>query len=335
MANRSAPRLVCLGEALVDMVALDQPRGSLAAVERFARAAGGAPANVAVGAARLGGVEPGLEVGFVGKVGADPFGDFLATTLAAEGVDVAGLTRAEGARTAVAFVALGPAGERDFLFYRERAADTLLRADELPEEYLAGATVLHVGSLSLIEEPARGATLHALALAERHGVKRSFDPNLRLDLWPSAAAAHDRIMSVWPRMNVVKLSEEELEFLTGSTELEAARPLLHDALELLCVTRGAGGVDYLAAPGGAATPFAGHVAAPRVAAIDTTGAGDAFTAALLGALCLEPRLTGSAADLERALARATAFAALTTTRHGAIPALPSAAELEAFLAAGA
>lgn len=325
-------RLVTLGEALIDLVAYDRSGTGLAHAERFQRAAGGAPANVAVGAARL-----GVRSGLIGKVGADPFGDYLVDTLHGSGVDVTQLQRDAKAPTALALVSLAPDGERDFVFYHHGAADTRLRMDEIDEEYLRAAQLLHVGSISLIHEPARSATVRAVTLAEQHGLLRSFDPNLRLSLWPSEATARAAVLALVPRMNIIKVNAEELEFLTGGRHEAAARELLIGAVELVLVTDGARGVRYF----GHAS--AGHVASPAVAAVDTTGAGDAFVAALLAALCERPELlsrqsaTGTARQLEltsrleAALARANAYAALTTTRHGAIPALPSSADLDAFL----
>lgn len=326
-------RLVCLGEALIDLVGSDRAGIGLARTERFQRAAGGAPANVAVGAARL-----GVSSGLIGKVGADPFGDYLATTLCDSGVDVTQLRRDPAAPTALALVSLAPDGEREFVFYHHGAADTRLRVDEIDEEYLRAAQLLHVGSISLIHEPARSATLRAVELAERHELMRSFDPNLRLSLWPSAAAARAAMLALTPRMNVIKVNAEELDFLTGGNDEAATRQLLVGDVELVLVTDGARGVRYLGRAG------SGHVAGPAVTAVDATGAGDAFVAALLAALCDRPELlawseaTGSSGreelkeQLETDLWRANAYAALTTTRYGAIPALPSAAELHAFLA---
>lgn len=326
-------QLVTLGEALIDLVAVDSADADLARAERFHRAAGGAPANVAVGAARL-----GLQVGFIGKVGADPLGDFLETTLQDAGVDVSHLQRDAQAPTALALVSLGRGGERDFVFYHQGAADTRLQQDEIPAEYLQEAQLLHVGSISLIHEPARSATLRAVELAEQHGLMRSFDPNIRFSLWPSADAARTAVLSLAPRMNVIKVNAEELEFLTGGRDDSNAEALLTGAVRLVLVTDGAHGVSYYRRSG------LGHVGSPEVTAVDTTGAGDAFLAALLTALCERPELLGraqstSAAEedvirngLEAALRRANAYAALTTTRHGAIPALVSAAELDEFMA---
>jgi fructokinase len=274
-----------------------------------------------VGLARL-----GVEVGFMGKVGDDPFGHFLSGVLSDNGVDVRELKFDTQARTALAFVSLTSAGERDFLFYRNPSADMRHRPEEVSEAYLAGASLLHIGSISLIQETSRSATLRALELAAEHGLWVSYDANLRLPLWPSPDAARKGIRSVWRRAQVVKISEDELEFLTGARDMAAARTLRHEGLRLLVVTRGDAGVSYLTRQG------EGEVSGFRVDTVDTTGAGDAFTAALLASLLEDDALEASRGALEAALRRANAFAALTTTRRGAIPALPSREALEAFLA---
>jgi fructokinase len=200
------------------------------------------------------------------------------------------------------------------------------RPEEVSEAYLAGASLLHIGSISLIQETSRSATLRALELAAEHGLWVSYDANLRLPLWPSPDAARKGIRSVWRRAQVVKISEDELEFLTGARDMAAARTLRHEGLRLLVVTRGDAGVSYLTRQG------EGEVSGFRVDTVDTTGAGDAFTAALLASLLEDDALEASRGALEAALRRANAFAALTTTRRGAIPALPSREALEAFLA---
>lgn len=312
--NRAPGRIVALGEALIDMVSL-VPSGST-----YERAAGGAPANVAVGAARL-----GVPAGFIGKVGADPFGRYLKETLAGEGVDTTHLTDTPGHNTAVAIVTLGHDGQREFQFYREAAADLQLGEADVDAEYVAQAAILHVGSLSMTAEPARRATLRALTVARERGVTVSLDPNLRLDQWPDARTARSVIFDLLPYASVVKVSEEELEFLTGSTDLSAAGSLLDHGPRLVCVTRGPLGADY------AIEGHTGRVAGFAVEAIDTTGAGDAFVAALLTNLRHAPDLYTSPGPLEAAIRRANAYAASSVTRRGAIPAMPTSAELEAFL----
>lgn len=313
--------IVAVGELLVDF--LGQPAGrAVAEAHSFVPAPGGAPANVVVGAARL-----GASCAFLGKVGDDPFGERLARVLREEGVDVTGLRFDAGARTALAFVAIGEGGEREFSFYRHPSADMLYRTDEVETALVRVASVLHFGSISLISEPSRSATLFAVEEAKRAGAIISFDPNLRLDLWPAEDEAREGIRSGLERAQVVKLSEQELAFLTGSVDPSAGRYLLGPAVELLVVTLGPGGAYFF-------TPRSeGKVAGFKVEASDTTGAGDAFMASLLADLSGDSGLLTSEEALQQALRRANASAAITVTRPGAIPALPTSEEVQRFLAA--
>ncbi len=314
------PDVLALGEMLIDFVPTTPGLG-VEGTPTWERVPGGAPANVAVGVARL-----GVSAGFLGKVGDDPFGHLLAATLRENAVDVRGLCFTATARTALAFVALAADGERDFVFYRHPSADMLYAPDDVDAAAIASARILHFGSISAISEPSRSATLRAIEIAQQHQLLISFDPNLRLPLWSSAAAARTTIRSLFPSAHVIKVSVEELEFLTGEADIErAARSLWHPALRLLAVTQGPGGCTYV-------LPAAsGHVPAPSVQASDTTGAGDSFTAALLAQLAADPALLDQPAALAAALRFACAAGAITTTRRGAIPALPTRAEITALL----
>ena len=315
--------VLCLGEALVDMVPTRSGVG-LAEAETFVKAAGGAPANVAVGLARL-----GVSSGFIGCVGDDPFGRFLADTLASEGVSTAGLRVTKEAPTALAVVSLGADGDRDFVFYGHPAAHTKLMPADIDEATIREAAILHFGSVSLIAEPARAATLHAVDLAHRHGVLVSFDPNLRLPLWSDAGAAREGVALGLSRANVVKLAEDEVRFLQGDScdLIEAARALWHPALELMAVTRGSRGCLWLdSIEDGEEPGFA-------IDAVDTTGAGDAFTAALLAGLVAYRDLDVlDRAMLARIVRFACAAGALATTKRGAIPALPDREAVERLMA---
>ncbi len=312
--------VIACGELLIDFVSTESGV-TLAEAPAFKKAAGGAPANVAVGVARL-----GYRAGFMGQVGDDDFGHFLADTLAQAGVDVNGLRFSAEARTALAFVSLRKDGERSFMFYRHPSADMLWRPEDVDATYAASTRIFHYGSISLIGEPSRSATLTALAHARRGGALISYDPNLRLALWPSAEAARAGMLAGWEHADLAKVSEEELVFLTGEADMAlAARQLWHDRLKLLTVTRGAAGAVYFLA--GAS----GEVPGFKVEAVDTTGAGDGFVAGLLAGL-LDGGLRFEREVVEAALRLGNAVGALTTTQRGAIPALPTRAAVTEFLA---
>jgi fructokinase len=314
--------VICLGELLIDFVPTVTGT-TLIDAPAFRKAPGGAPANVAVGLARL-----GVPSAFMGKVGDDPFGHFLASTLAGAGVDTAPLRFSSEARTALAFVSLRADGEREFMFYRHPSADMLLTPEEVDEAAIRNAKLLHFGTISLISEPSRGATLHAIELARDAGCLISCDPNLRLALWPDAAAAREGLLLGISEAQVVKISDEELRFLTGSDDPAAARQQLwHDRLELMVVTLGAAGCVYFT------SGFDGVVVGFSVAAIDATGAGDGFVAGLLHGLLTDRGVPGDEARLRQLCRLANAVGALTTTERGAIPALPTMERVRAFLAA--
>ncbi len=311
--------IIACGELLIDFVSTESGI-TLAEAPGFKKAAGGAPANVAVGVARL-----GYRAGFLGQVGDDDFGHFLAHTLTESGVDAKGLRFSAEARTALAFVSLRADGERNFMFFRHPSADMLWRPEDVDATYAAGTRIFHYGSISLIGEPSRSATLAALGHARAGGALISYDPNLRLALWPSAEDARQGMLAGWRYADLAKVSEEELAFLSGENELErGARALWHDRLKLLVITHGPAGCTYFTANSGGKLPgFA-------VEAVDTTGAGDGFVAGLLAGL-LDYDLRWDKPILEQALCLGNAVGALTTTQRGAIPALPTRAAVDAFL----
>jgi fructokinase len=317
------PDIITFGELLIDFV----PTVSgvtLAEAQKFIKAPGGAPANVAVGLARL-----GVESGFVGKIGDDAFGHFLATTLEADGVDTSRLMFSKEARTMLAFVSLKKDGERDFMFYRHPSADMLFGPKDIDQEYLESAKIFHFGSISLICDPAREATFKAVRIARDAGLIVSYDPNLRLGLWDSPADAREGILSAWPFAQVIKVSEEEVAFLKKTSKLQdlerSVRSLWHDRLRLLVVTQAGAGCTFF-------TPnFSGRVEGFDVPTVDTTGAGDSFTAAFLKGMLDNPDGLGSRATLNNICRFANAAGALTTTSRGAISALPKGEEVEALL----
>ncbi|KAK6914551.1 Carbohydrate kinase PfkB [Dillenia turbinata] len=313
--------IVSFGEMLIDFVPTVSGV-SLAEAPGFLKAPGGAPANVAIAVARLGG-----KAAFVGKLGDDEFGHMLAEILKVNGVNGDGILYDQGARTALAFVTLRSDGEREFMFYRNPSADMLLTPDELNLELIRSAKVFHYGSISLIVEPCRSAHLRAMEVAKEAGALLSYDPNLRLPLWPSAEEAREQIMSIWDKAEVIKVSDVELEFLTGSDRIddESALSLWHPNLKLLLVTLGEKGCRYYT------KNFHGSVDAFTVKTVDTTGAGDAFVGALLCKLVDDCSILKDEARLREVLRFANACGAITTTKKGAIPALPTESEVLSLL----
>lgn len=307
-----------MGEVLIDLVALDGQ--SVGEATRFHRAPGGAPANVAVALARL-----GIDVAFISKVSTDAFGRSLRSVLEADGVDLRGLRDAPGALTTLAFVGADPVYGRSFVFYRDRTADTLLQPREIDRELIAHARVFNFGSLSLSAEPTRSAIELAVRVAHQAGCLVTFDPNVRLELWPSAAAARAAIDDVLALAHIVKVSSDELDFLTGTSDPDSACTALRRRGPRMAVVTLGGEGSYFQTDS-----LSGYVPAIPVTCVDTLGAGDAFMAGLLARLA-----TVGETDLPASIRFANAVGAITTTRYGAIPALPTSAQVEALLASAA
>ncbi|MEO1091545.1 MAG: PfkB family carbohydrate kinase [Pseudomonadota bacterium] len=313
--------VVCFGDLLVDFVPTVTGTG-LADAPGFTKAAGGAAANVAVGLARL-----GTSSGFMGKVGDDPFGRFLAGTLAAEGVDTSPLGLDPAHPTAIAFVSLREDGEREFLFYRDTAPDRFMAASDIDDEALRAAKVFHFDSIALAAEPPRTPALAAAEHARGFGAMISFDVNLRQMLWPDIATARSVIDKAATLSSVLKVSDDELEVLTGNRDVETAREAYwHDAMQLLVVSRGSAGCIAVTAETQVDVPSF------RVTPVDTTGAGDAFVAGLLSSLASDTDVIRRPDDLARACRVANAAGALTTMTRGAIPGLPTRAAIDRLIA---
>ncbi|WOH06802.1 hypothetical protein DCAR_0626230 [Daucus carota subsp. sativus] len=311
----NSPLVIAFGELLIDFVPT-VGGVSLAEAPAFKKAPGGAPANVAVGISRLGGSSA-----FVGKVGDDEFGYMLADILKQNKVNTSGMRFDPSARTALAFVTLRSDGEREFLFFRHPSADMLLRESELERNLIKQAKVFHYGSISLIEEPCRSAHLAAMAIAKESGSILSYDPNLRLALWPSADAAREGIMSIWDKADIIKISEDEISFLTGGEDPYddnvVLTKLYHSNLKLLLVSEGAAGCRYYT------KQLKGRVSGVKVKPVDTTGAGDAFVAGFLYCFASDMNLYQDEKKLRDALLFANACGAVTVTERGAIPAMPT------------
>lgn len=309
-------RVVSFGELLIDFVSLEMGV-TVGDASGFVKAPGGAPANVAVAVARL-----GYDSAFMGQVGDDPFGQHLADILDAESVNIDGLTFSETARTALAFVSNNDDGDRSFMFYRHPSADMLMTPDDVKTEVIDGSDIFHFGSITMIHEPSKSATFKAVQHALDNDKFVSYDPNLRLPLWENEEDAKAGMLGGFDYANLVKISEEELEFLTGGTNVA---PLWRDSIEMICVTYGhKGAIIHL--KDGTQIKHDGYA----VRATDTTGAGDAFVAGIL--IGILDHWGDYQAHLADILDFANGVGALTTKQKGAIPSLPPMEQVQAFIA---
>ncbi|MBA2510909.1 MAG: carbohydrate kinase [Rubrobacteraceae bacterium] len=286
---------------------------------------GGAPANVAVAASRL-----GAEAAFVGGVGQDLFGDFILRALESEGVETAGVRRQkQPTRTSLAFVEISESGDREFTFYRSSpAADELLSPDDVTGDLISGASFVNFGSIPLIREPVRSATHRIAELAREQNVPVAFDVNLREHLWDSREAAREAVDPLLDLSTIVKLGDDELGPLLGTDDAEeAARMLLDRGVLLVLISKGPDGAFY------ATRDFSGDVPAFDVGEIvDATGAGDAFLAATLVHLSDGP--LDEEERVREAALRGCAAGALACTDFGAMRALPTKDELDKLMSNG-
>lgn len=307
--------IVAIGEVLIDLTQKGVDENGVA---QYAANPGGAPANLAVAAARL-----GAKTAFVGKVGRDAFGNSLRAVLEKNNVDTQGLLEDAKEHTTLAVVSVDETGERSFSFYRNPSADVNLRAEELPEKLLKDTRVLHFGSVSLTAEPARSATLYAARIARENGCLVSYDPNYRASLWNSQEEAVREMKNALPLCDILKISDEELPLLTGTTDpAEGSGMLAKLGIRLIFITLGANGAFFRL---GAQT---GSVPGIKVKVGDTNGAGDTFFGAALSKLVKEDLNTLTLPRLTQIAAFANKAASITTSRHGAIPAMPRLEEVE-------
>ncbi len=315
-------RIVTLGEVVADVY---RERSASEVELPFTARPGGAPANVAVAAARL-----GVESAFVGRLGDDLFGEFILAALDASGVDTsAALRQPPPTRTTLAFVEQAEDGDREFTFYRSvPAADELLSSGDISREILSGASFANFGSIPLVAEPVRSATRTFAELANELGVAVAFDVNLRAHLWESLDAFREAVDPLLDLSTVVKLSEDELSPVLGTEDPdEAAGMLLARGVSLALVSMGERGAMYITAA------FRGSVPSfPIDGIVDTTGAGDAFLAGTLAHLSESAAWLDDEAVVREAVRRGTAAGALACTQFGAMQGLPTREELERFMA---
>ena len=318
--------VVALGELLVDFT---QGENSSCGNWTFEANAGGAPCNVLAMLSKL-----GRKTAFIGKVGADFFGEMLEEKIKSVGIDTKNLVKSKTEKTTLAFVHTDFSGDRSFSFYRNPGADASLEKNEVREEIVASSKILHFGSLSMTNPCVAEATETAILFAESHGVLKSFDPNLRMNLWSAENLAKEKILFGISKCDILKISEEELEFVTGESDIQKGVKKIKSEfpIRLITVTKGKNGCE-------AFYDYKGenfHIECPTftsVKTIDTTGAGDTFCACVLHFI-LETGYDFSKEKLEEALKFANAASSLITTKKGALMSMPEVSEIDALIKNG-
>lgn len=316
-------KLCAIGEAILDFI--PEEKGlRLKDVTNFKRVAGGAPANVAGAVAKL-----GAQASFITKLGEDAFGDHILECLQRSAIDTSQILRTDQGDTSLAFVSLAEDGNRDFMFYRRSCADKLLAPEDIREDALQDCGILHFCSVSLIEAPIKYAHKKLIDMAIKEQVLISFDPNLRLSLWEDETALRETVKEFIPYADILKISDEELEFITGCTLIEEALPsLMVGRVKVVIYTMG---------KDGAAVYYKDqHVYVPgyQVSVKDTTGAGDSFIGAFLYQLLANQHQDLYAItkkQFEEYLRFANGYAAYTTTQEGAMDAMATRLQIDEFL----
>ena len=304
--------VVALGELLIDFTTI---RADSDGYPTMAAHPGGAPANFLAAIAKFGG-----KAAMLGKVGTDTFGKLLTSTLREVGIETNGIVASDEFFTTLAFVTLDANGDREFAFARKPGADTQLRFDELELSLLDETRVFHFGTLSLTGEPSRTTTYRAVEYAREHGKLITFDPNLRKPLWRELDEAKQQMLWGLAHADVVKISDEEVEFLFGLGVQEGAQYILeHFPVKLVFVTCGPDGCWFQN------KNASGHVDSLRnIQVVDTTGAGDIFGGSAVWKL-LQTGKAPEALD-EAALREIVSFACtaagLSTTKPGGISSVP-------------
>ncbi len=309
--------VVALGELLIDFATL-QTDGD--GYPTMAAHPGGAPANFLAALTKF-----GAKTALLGKVGTDTFGKLLLSTLEKAGIETRGLITTEDVFTTLAFVTFDAQGDREFAFSRKPGADTCIRFEELDLSLIDEANVFHFGTLSLTDEPARSATYHAVEYARAKGKLITYDPNLRKPLWADLNVAKEQLLWGLRHADVVKISDEEVEFLFGLGVEDGARHILDNfGVKLVFVTCGAEGCFFQN------KQAQGHVPSlSGIQVIDTTGAGDIFGGSALWKLLQTGKAPEALNEDElRSIVRfACTSAGLSTTRSGGISSVPEMAEV--------
>lgn len=313
--------LYAIGEALIDFIP-NVTNSELKDVEQFSRQVGGAPANVACVVQKLGG-----HAEMVTQLGDDAFGDIIVETLNKIGVGTQYIKRTEIANTALAFVSLKEDGQRDFSFYRKPSADMLYKPAYLDEITINQNDIMHFCSVDLVESEMKEA--HRTMIEKFKAAEGTivFDPNVRLPLWDSAEACKQAIQEFIPKANIIKVSDEEIEFITGEQDEQLAiQSLFQGSVEAVIYTQGAKGASIILKDGTSI-----HHDGFKVKAIDTTGAGDAFIGAAISRILNSN--TTNISDLfenegQNILEFSNLVAAKVATQYGAIESIPTLEEVE-------
>ena len=313
--------VVALGELLIDFTCVSADGEGY---PTMAAHPGGAPANFLAALAKF-----GAKTALLGKVGSDTFGKLLTGTLEKAGIDTKGLVAADDVFTTLAFVTLDETGNREFAFSRKPGADTQISFEELDLALIDQAKVFHFGTLSLTDEPARSATYKAVAYAKQAGKLITYDPNLRKPLWRDLEEAKTQLLWGLSQADVVKISDEEVEFLFGMGVEAGAKHILENfGVKLVFVTCGADGCFFQNAKA------SGHVPSlSGIHVVDTTGAGDIFGGSVVWQLLQLGKAPEAltAEELTQAVRFACASAGLSTTKHGGISSVPDYEEVLAAM----
>ena len=303
--------VVALGELLIDFATVSTDGDGYPAM---AAHPGGAPANFLAALTKY-----GFQTALLGKVGTDTFGKLLIGTLQQAGIETKGLIATEDVFTTLAFVTFDDAGDRKFAFSRKPGADTCIAFEELDLSLIDECKVFHFGTLSLTDEPARTATQKAVAYAKSKGKLITYDPNLRKPLWKDMETAKEQLLWGLKQADVVKISDEEVEFLFDCTPEEGADKLLTEfGVSLAMITLGPDGA-YLKNKNGST-----YVKCPKVTPVDTTGAGDIFGGSAVSRLLklgTHPAQL-SVEQMTSVGSFASAAASLSTEKSGGIPSIP-------------
>ncbi len=311
-------KIVTIGELLVDLTQTGEENG----VPQYSANPGGAPANVAVAATLM-----GAQAAFIGKVGNDSFGEMLVDTLKNKNVDVSGVVKSDEFKTTLAVVSVDSDGERSFAFYRKNCADVNLGADELPLQLIKSADIFHFGSVSLTDEPCLSAVETAVKVAKDAGAIISYDPNYRPLLWDDEDTAKLRMRRLLKFVDIVKVSSEELCLLTDESDLSKGSNILLDmGIKIVLVTLGENGAYFKT------QKAQGFVDAFKETVADTNGAGDTFFGTFLSQMTdIDLFVENGNNLLLNAVRFSCAAAGLSTTRSGAIPAMPTKKETEDYI----